>query len=138
MILTRILFLALILLSSCSKDREGRIPEVYINYHAPLSDPRLSRLNSAGGAVLIENHGIAGLIIYKRADNAYVAYDRCSSVNPEKRCAVTLDDPNLTVTDPCSGAKFSLYDGNPVKAPAKRPLKQYQVNISNFTISVVN
>ncbi|WP_423148530.1 hypothetical protein [Rubrolithibacter danxiaensis] len=127
-----------ILLFACSKDNESRIPEVYVNFHAPLTDPRLSHLNGAGGAVVIDGYGVAGIIIYRRADNAYVAFDRCSSVNPEKQCAVVPDDPSLTATDPCSGAKFSLFDGNPVKAPAKRPLKEYQVNVSNYEISVIN
>jgi nitrite reductase/ring-hydroxylating ferredoxin subunit len=62
----------------------------------------------------------------------------CSSVNPQKRCAVVPDDPNLTATDPCSGAKFSLFDGSPVKAPAARSLKQYRVIITNFDLMVVN
>ena len=118
---------------------EGRIPDVPVNFHAPLSDPRLSRLNSAGGVVVIMGYGVAGLIIYRRPDLAYVAFDRCSSVNPEQNCKVSPDDPSLTATDPCSGAKYSLYDGTPVKAPAKRPLKEYQVSVSNnYEISVIN
>jgi len=124
--------------SSCTKDEAGRIPEVPVNFRAPLNDPRLARLNSGGGVVVITGHGVAGLIIYRRPDNAYVAYDRCSSVNPEQRCAVTPDETGLIATDSCSGAKFSLYDGAPVKAPAKRPLKEYQVAVSNFDISVTN
>ncbi|MBC7744176.1 MAG: Rieske (2Fe-2S) protein [Flavobacterium sp.] len=123
---------------SCNKDQEGRIPEVPVNFRAPLNDPKLTRLNSAGGVVVINGYGVAGIIIYRRPDNAYVAYDRCSSVNPEQICAVEPDDPSLTATDPCSGAKFSLYDGMPVKAPAKRPLKKYDVIITNFEISVIN
>ncbi|NEU09942.1 hypothetical protein GZH53_16575 [Flavihumibacter sp. R14] len=135
--LLALLAVCLVLLS-CSKDQEGRIPEVPVNFRAPLNDPRLARLNSGGGVVVITGHGVAGLIIYRRPDNAYVAFDRCSSVNPEQNCAVTPDDPGMTATDPCSGAKFSLYDGTPVKAPAKRPLKQYQVIVTNFEISVIN
>lgn len=130
--------LCCLIITSCTKDREGRIPEVPVNFRAPLNDPRISGLNSAGGAVVIQGYGVSGLIIYRRPDLAYVAFDRCSSVNPEQSCAVILDDPNLTATDPCSGAKFSLYDGTPVKAPAKRPLKQYQVIVTNFEISVIN
>ena len=125
-------------LLSCNKDEAGRIPEVPVNFRAPLNDPRLARLNTGGGLVVISGHGVAGLIIYRRPDNAYVAFDRCSSVNPEQNCAVSPDDQGLTATDPCSGAKFSLYDGTPVKAPAKRPLKQYQVIVTNFEISVIN
>ncbi|WP_207428254.1 hypothetical protein [Pedobacter sp. SYSU D00535] len=126
-----LLLFSVLVFSACSKDDEGRIPDVPVNFSAFLQNPSLSALNSAGGAVVINGYGVAGLILYKRADGAIVAYDRCSSVNPEQRCAVTLDNPNLTVTDPCSGAKFSLFDGAPVKAPAKRPLKQYSVSISN-------
>lgn len=126
------------LVLACSKNNEGWIPDVPVNFHAPLTDPRLSRLNSNGGVAMINNHGISGLIIYRRPDGAYVAFDRCSSVNPEKRCAVVPDDPSLTATDPCSGAKFSLFDGAPVKAPAKRPLKQYRVVATAYELSVIN
>jgi nitrite reductase/ring-hydroxylating ferredoxin subunit len=135
---TGLVTIVLFLLVSCTKNNEGRIPDTYVNFHAPLSDPRISQLNSPGGVVTIEGYGVAGLIIYRRPDNSYVAFDRCSSVNPQQKCAVTPDNPSLTATDPCSGAKFSLYDGAPMKDPAKRPLKQYQVNITSFEITITN
>lgn len=125
-------------LASCGKDDSDRIPDAYVNYNITLQEFGYKNEN---GVLLVnkqENAGVAGLIIYRRPDNVYVAYDRCSSVNPQQRCAVVPDQPNLTATDPCSGAKFSLYDGSPVKAPAKRPLKEYQVIITNFTLSVRN
>jgi nitrite reductase/ring-hydroxylating ferredoxin subunit len=128
----------LISLLSCSKDNIDRIPDVYVSYKITLQE---FNIKSTNGLLLINNQanaGVAGLIIYKRADGAFVAYDRCSSVNPQKRCAVVPDDPNLTATDPCSGAKFSLFDGSPVKAPAERSLKQYRVIITNFDLMVVN
>jgi nitrite reductase/ring-hydroxylating ferredoxin subunit len=82
---------------------------------------------------------VAGIVIYHRADGAYVAYDRCSTYQPEKRCAVTIDSDNLTVTDPCSGSKFSLWDGTPVKAPATTALKVYYVTlIDQYDISITN
>lgn len=114
------------------------MPNIPVNFSSPLTDPRLSRLSTAGGAVEISGYGIAGLIIYRRADNAYVAFDRCSTVNPEKKNAVALDNPNVTATDPVSGAKYSLYDGSPVKAPAKTSLKQYSVTIAGNTLQVTN
>ena len=129
------LFIVITLLS-CNKDREDRIPEVYVNYHITLQEFNIKNKN---GVLIVNNNGVAGLIIYRRPDNVYVAYDRCSSVNPQQKCAVIPDEPSLTATDPCSGAKFSLYDGSPVKAPAKRPLKEYQVIITNFdAITVIN
>jgi nitrite reductase/ring-hydroxylating ferredoxin subunit len=125
---------------SCTKEN-NLIPNVPVNFSSILTDPRLSRLSTAGGAVTV-NGGIAGIVIYRRADNAYMAYDRCSTVNPEQKNAIVIDDPNLTATDPVSGAKYSLFDGAPVKAPAKTSLKQYNVtitgNATNGTIHINN
>jgi len=125
-------------LLSCTKDSLDRIPEAYVNYRITIQEFNIKNKNGLLLVNKMDNTGVSGLIIYRRADNAYVAFDRCSSVNPQTRCAVVPDDPNLTATDPCSGAKFSLFDGSPVKAPAKRPLKEYKVIISNFEISVLN
>ncbi|MBK0381261.1 Rieske (2Fe-2S) protein [Mucilaginibacter segetis] len=126
-----------IIFFSCGKT-EGVVPSVPVNFRASKTDPRLAALNSAGGAVTISGYGVAGLIIYRQADGSYSAYDRCSSYQPEKLCAVTIDDTGFTVTDPCSGSKFSLADGSPVKAPATRSLRPYTVNVSNFEIFVSN
>lgn len=132
------ILLILIAVLSCNKDNLDRIPDAYVNYQITLQEFNIKNNN---GVLIVnkrEDTGVAGLIIFRRPDNVYVAYDRCSSVNPEQRCAIIPDDPNLTATDPCSGAKFSLFDGSPVKAPAKRPLKEYQVIITNFTLTVRN
>lgn len=114
------------------------VPNVPVNFSASISDPRLSALNVPGGVVLINGYGVAGLILYRESDGSYAAYDRCSSYMPQNHCAVTLDAGNFTVTDPCSGSKFSLFDGTPVKAPASRSLKSYYVSVSNFQIFVSN
>lgn len=135
----RLLLIPIILLFvSCAKDNGDLIPNAYVNYNITLQE---FGIRSNSGLLVVnkgDNTGAAGLIIYRRPDNVYVAFDRCSSVNPSQLCAVVPDDPNLTATDPCSGAKFSMFDGSPVKAPAKRSLKQYQVIITNFTLSVKN
>jgi nitrite reductase/ring-hydroxylating ferredoxin subunit len=130
--------LSILLLSSCVKEDGTYIPDVYVNYTVPINDPSMSALNSPGGAVVISGHGVAGIIIYRRQDTKLVAYDRCSSVNPQNKCAVMLDNPSLTVTDPCSGAKFSLDNGTPVKAPATKSLKSYQVATYSLYLMVTN
>ncbi|HZX58848.1 MAG TPA: hypothetical protein VFE54_08985 [Mucilaginibacter sp.] len=124
-------------LFSCGKSGDV-IPNVSVNFQANISDPRLNALHSPGGAIIIPGYGIAGIVIYREADMSYAAYDACSSYMPQNHCAVTLDNNGLTCTDPCSGSKFSLSDGTPVKAPATRALKPYSVNVSNFEIFVSN
>jgi nitrite reductase/ring-hydroxylating ferredoxin subunit len=121
---------------ACAKTGDV-VPNVGVNFEASLSDPRLAALKTTGGAVIIDGYGVAGLIIYHSA-YGYVAYDRCSSYQPQNKCAITLDNPTLTATDPWSGSKFSLTDGSPVKAPATRSLKQYAVNTNTFEIFVSN
>ena len=132
-----VLILLFISLLSCTKDDGGRIPHVFVDYRVFINDPVLKDFNSGKGFAIINGQGVAGILIC-RTPNGIKAFDRCSSVNPGQLCAVSPDDTGLTATDPCSGAKFSLYDGMPVKAPAKRPLKEYQVFASDFEIRVTN
>jgi nitrite reductase/ring-hydroxylating ferredoxin subunit len=121
---------------SCGK--ANPVPSVPVNFEASITDPRLAGLGIAGGAVVLGGYGVAGLVIYHTPADTYVAYDRCSSYQPEKKCAVTLDATNFTVTDPCSGSKFSLSDGTPVKGPATQSLRAYRVSTTQFTIQVYN
>jgi nitrite reductase/ring-hydroxylating ferredoxin subunit len=125
-----------ILFLGCGKT-VGVVPNVPVNFRIPVTDPRIIALNAQGGAVFISGVGVAGIIIYRGA-SGYVAYDRCSSYQPEKLCAVVADDNIFTVVDPCSGSKFLLSDGSPAKAPATRSLKAYYVNSTPSEIIVSN
>jgi hypothetical protein len=131
------LLLWVLVLAGCGKENLV-IPNVPVNFSAQLTDPRLIRLSSPGGAVAFDNYGVAGIVIYRTNSSGYVAYDRCSTVNPEKRCAVALDEPSFTVTDKCSGAKYLLEDGSPAKAPAELALKKYNTFIAGNTLHVTN
>jgi nitrite reductase/ring-hydroxylating ferredoxin subunit len=135
----KIVLLAAIILTSFSCGKGGEaIPNVAVNFQTSISDPRLSALNVPGGSVFIGGYGVAGIILYRESDDTYAAYDRCSTYNPQNHCAVTLDAGGFTTTDPCSGSKFSLIDGSPVKGPATRALKTYYIDVSNQEIYVSN
>ncbi len=133
----KLLFLITITLCCLSCGKGGDVvPNVAVNFQASSLDPRLSALNVPGGAVLINGYGVAGLILYREPDGSYACYDRCSSYMPQNHCAVTLDQGGFTVTDPCSGSKFSLIDGTPVKGPATQALRSYSIEVSNSEIYV--
>lgn len=131
------LLILILAVTSCGKDSGDYVPSVRINFQTPLTDPRISQVNSVGGVATVPGYGIAGLIIY-HSPSGIVAYDRCSSYQPEKKCAVTVDDTGFTVTDSCSGSKFSLNDGSPVKAPATKSLRAYEAFVSNGQLFVSN
>lgn len=123
------------LLVSCGKE-ENFIPDVPVNYNVTLVEFGIKAVNNV---LLVPNNGIAGLVIVRTPLGGFVAFDRCSTVNPDSKCKIVPDDSGLTATDPCSGAKFSLLDGTPQKAPAERTLKTYSVSLQgNTTINVRN
>lgn len=124
-----ILFVLLIT-AGCGKD-EGYIPDVAVNYNVTITEFSLKSVNNV---LVVSNNGVGGLLIVKTPLGGYVAFDRCSTVNPEKICKVAPDDSGVTATDPCSGAKFSLLDGSPQKAPAERSLKAYNVSLQGNTL----
>lgn len=130
-------FICVLILAGCGKVA-NQVPNVPVSLALPLTDPRLLALSSTGGAVIINGYGVSGLILYRTISGNYVAYDRCSTVNPENKCAVVLDNPTFTATDECSGAKFLLEDGSPAKAPATVSLRQYNVYISGNNLQVTN
>lgn len=126
--------LLLILFSACGKET-SQVPNVAVNLTGFFTPGQLSELKSNGAIFM--NGGVAGVIIAYNPLNGYKAYDRCSTVNPEERCAVTLENA-YTVADPCTGAKYSLLDGTPSKAPAKVALRSYNILVSannNFQVT---
>lgn len=118
------MMIGLFLLVACGKE-DSIIPDTYVNFR--FSDVEYQQKRDGNGLYFVNGYGVAGLVIFKVSGGEYVAFDRCSTVNPEKRCAVQAGDTAFTLTDPCSGAMFSILDGAPAKAPATRALKQYSV-----------
>lgn len=84
-----------------------------------------------------EYGGIAGLIIMQINDREYVAFDRCSTVNPQKQCAVELKNGSVVAADPCSGATYILTNGSP-SAIAECPLRPYHVRRNGDILIVSN
>lgn len=127
--------LLLIFCASCAKERI-LVPDYPVNYLITVQEFNLKATN---GVLLVPNEGVAGLIVYRNLQGGFLAYDRCSTVNPEQKNAVVIEAGNLTALDTKSGAKYFLSDGSPAKAPAVISLKQYRVILmGGNTIQVVN
>ena len=122
--------LFLVLSTGCGKE-ENYIPDVAVNFNVTLAE---FSIKSTNNVLLVPNYGVGGLVIVKTPLGSFVAFDRCSTVNPEKVCKIVPDESGLTATDPCSGAKFSLLDGSPQKAPAERSLKTYTITLQGSTL----
>jgi nitrite reductase/ring-hydroxylating ferredoxin subunit len=129
-----VVLIFLIMLGGCGKESEN-IPNVFVQYSVTVQEFNIKAVNRV---LLVSGHGVKGLMIVATG-SGYIAFDRCSSVNPQSGCAVEPDDNGITATDPCTGAKYLLTDGTPQKAPAVRSLKMYTtsfrggqvINVSN-------
>ena len=117
------------LFASCGKDG-SYVPDTYVNYRISITEFNTKKTD---GVLLVPNVGVAGIMIVQ-SGSGYVAFDRCSAVNPENLCKVAPDDTGITATDPCTGAKWLLLDGSPQKAPAVKNLKQYAVSVQGGQI----
>lgn len=128
------LFIVLLTLS-CGK--EDYIDDVPVDI--TITANRFSELTGEGGYVLLRG-GVAGIILYRTETRQLVAYDRCSTYDPDSKCAVNVNEPSTIATDPCSDSFFNLKDGSgsSLHGPATRPLKKYFVTETSSQIRIYN
>src|SRR5436190_2227841 len=109
----KILFCSLIvsLGISCKKSDES-IPNVPVNIHISISDPNYVALNAVGGWVYVTG-GSKGIVMYCKALNEYMDYDRDCSYHPtDSNAKVDVDSGNiLFLNDASCGSKFLITDG---------------------------
>jgi hypothetical protein len=125
----RFIFIAFIVFVcvSCRKNNSNPVPSIPFDMTIDINLPSYSALIGVGGWTYVAG-GSKGIIVYRRAIDEFVAFDRHSPADPEGICskALTPDTSNfLQLNDSCSGAKFSLYDGSPMSG-SDYGLRQYQ------------
>lgn len=119
--------------NACSAGACNVVADVQVTERISLT--QYPQLRLAQQSVAIDYGGVAGLIVVSLGNNQYIAYDRCSTVDPHQRCAVEVD--GLVATDPCSGATYILTNGSPSHL-AECPLKPYRATLSGETILISN
>jgi nitrite reductase/ring-hydroxylating ferredoxin subunit len=107
------------------------IPYVNVSQYVFLNDPNFIGLNAVGGFAFL-NGGSKGIIIYHRAFDEYVAFDRHCTWQTYNNCIVSPDSSTLVIMNcSCCTSKFSLIDGSVINGPAINPLLQYNAQISS-------
>ncbi|NGF55654.1 hypothetical protein G5B00_03935 [Parapedobacter sp. SGR-10] len=127
-----ILFLfSTMMLSRCGKGGCNVISEV--SFNTGINQAEHPGVYATNGYAYAPG-GVRGLIVYNTGDGL-VAYDRCSTVAPEKRNQVVVD--GLLIVDEASGAKWLLRDGSPTHI-AECSLRRYNVRKSGAVYYVSN
>ena len=122
----------------CKKRKNTVIPYIPVNIYIYPSDPNFNKLNTPGGWVYL-NGGSRGIIVYRRSNEEFVAYDRHCTYDTENACGqVEVTSTQITAIDSCCMSEFVLTDGSVVKSPASAPLQPYQVNYNGNELHIFN
>ncbi|MFN3341546.1 MAG: hypothetical protein ACK40M_02550 [Flavobacteriales bacterium] len=122
------------LLFSCRKD-DDRIPDVLVDISVNINNPGYFNLQAIGGWMYFEG-GSRGILVYRRSQDEFMAYDRHCPWEPANPCGKIAVDTssNIVARDACCGSAFVMTDGSVSQGPASRPLKQYLVYWDGLSI----
>jgi hypothetical protein len=133
---TLCVFLLLMLMyTSCTKERDTRIPYVYVDY---ILYPNSIDYIPVGTSVAF-NGGYRGIIVYRPLPEQFMVYERCCPYDPEKSHArVNLEPGGVTSIDTVCKSRYILTDGTPFEGPSRYPLEQYRWDYNGNTLHIYN
>lgn len=130
--------LILISTGGCKKDTDNGIPITPVDIYLYTNNPSFVNINGVGGWVYVTG-GVRGIIVYRKSQTEFMAYDRNCTYQSSDPCAtVVVDATNILVTDTCCHSKFSMYDGSVTQAPAGLPLKAYNTTFDGNVLHIYN
>lgn len=137
-ILRYFIVLLILVLPGCDKTAvNDGIPLVYVNETINLNNFEYSALNLIGGYVYLDA-GVRGIIVYRKSENAYLAFERNCTFQPLSKCAlVSVDKSTLFMIDTCCASTFD-FDGYPTGGPADIPLRQYHTSLQQNLLNITS
>jgi hypothetical protein len=130
-----VLFLLLLIIPSCDREKQPVIPYVYVNLQLY---PNSMDFIPVGGYKYIDA-GYRGIVIYRMLPEQFMVYERCCPYDPEKTGArITVDASGSTCVDSVCMSKFILYDGTPYEGPSPYMLMQYKYSYDGETLLIYN
>lgn len=131
-IIILIFFNSFSIFSSCN--HEDVIPYIEFYESVYLNLPQYQSVQTPGNYIYLPSpqFGYAGVILYCKFPDEYIAYERNCPYNASKEDAILdiSDSLNLMVCRNC-GSRFSLMDGGKVSGPAKYDAKRYNTTLQN-------
>ena len=111
---------------SCKKSKNHPVPSIPFDITVYINLPSYSNLQAVGGWAYVSG-GSKGIVVYRKSQDEFVAFDRHSPAENGSCEEPLVCDPDnfLQLNDSCSGAKFSLLDGSIISG-SEFGLRQYQ------------
>lgn len=120
--------------SSCDKNNDDIIPNVWVDFSINLTLPSYNNLQFVGHWVYLSG-GSNGIVVYHFSEGEYVAFDRhCTfDVGSYQRIKVDEETNISAIDEDGCGSEFSIIDGAVLNGPASRPLKAYNTSYNPGT-----
>jgi|ERR1035437_5696091 nitrite reductase/ring-hydroxylating ferredoxin subunit len=131
-----IVLLAMLIVFSCKKSSDY-VPTVAVNTLLYTSDPLFAPLNSVSGYTYLSG-GVEGILVYRKSQTEFMAYDRCCTYKVSDRNIITVDASGLIAADAVCGSKFLITDGSVNHGPAANLLKIYQTSFDGQALHIFN
>lgn len=120
-------------LNQCKKESSS-IPNTYVDFYVYLT--QTPSLNSVGNWVYLTG-GVRGIILFRKSQSEFAAYERCCPYDPNAANArIEVDASNIIGVDHNCGSKFGLSDNSILNGPSSRPMKTYYADYDASTQSV--
>lgn len=129
--------LLLVILLGCGREKHVILPDVFVDIRLNLTTQEALPLRYDGRAIYLEG-GVKGIIVYRKNQDTYFAFERNCTFEPTKECArVDIDPSMFFMIDSCCGSQFD-FEGNILGGPAPVPLKRYQTILSGNVLQIYN
>ncbi len=134
----RVFFMLFIVFLSCKKDKQAdQIPNVSVSVNVYLNLPSNSALNSIGNYVKVSG-GYRGIIVYRRSQSEFVAFDLACPYDPSASGAILqVDSSGVALVDYHCGSRFNLGYGTILNGPATISMKEYNTDYDGNNIVYV-
>lgn len=123
----------------CSDEQKGEIPNVALDLYLNVNQPRYANLQAIGGWEYLTG-GSKGLIVYRRSNDTFLAFDRHCTYRPSENCGrAAVDSSNIKIhCRACNGSEYSIADGTVLKGPANQPLRRYGTSFDGNVLHIYN
>lgn len=127
-----LIFAVLVISFSCKDKSQQYLPQQSFTVNVNVNEPAFFDLSVPSGWVYY-NAGVVKLILYRKTQDEFMAYDARSTYNIDAGCIVQVNADNVIIKDPCSASEWLITDGTVINGPATLSLLDYNTSFNSTT-----
>jgi hypothetical protein len=134
-----VLVASLVIFTACEENNDevyiDELPYVLVNEQLNLSLPAYNNLHFRN-YIYLDNVGLKGIVIVKRGEHDYAAFERTCPFEPEKECSIIDAEASGIYLECRCGNAFYNPDGFPTSGPSPRKLREYYSYLSGNVLTI--